>query len=299
MAGTDIKNYVKYIKDRAYDLVERQKRDLRVSVDFTVNGQTIRKIDNEDRTGVFQLEKMIQFEKPEKILVIFFVDGQATEYPFSETTVNDEKRSLPVKNDRLSFSGFGEAEIEGIINKRLEEERKIREIAELRKELDRKNDEITKVTGEKQEIQNRLTEKTNRIEELENELEAKKTIRYFAGFAGDILESIGIKKSQLRQPLAGFLTEEKNEHKQLPEKKTTTASSTAKDESGIVEDSAENQTEKRQELITLIREYLQSTDDDTLVNIFTIFSEIEQDKMISYQLVEHIEKSKTNEHGDI
>lgn len=297
MSGTDLKNFVKYIKDRAYDLVERQHKDLRVSVDFTTAGQTVRKVDNEDRTGVFQLEKMIRFEDPERVLVIFFVDGNPTEYTFSRTTGNDEKRSLPAKNDRYMFSGFGEAEIEGIINKRLEEERKIREIAELRKEIDRKNDEIKKLSGEQQEIQTRLNEKLDRITELENELEAKKTIRYFAGFAGDILESIGIKKSQLRQPLAGFLTEEQNDQKSLPEKKTTTT----KDESGIVEETASqpSQSEKRLELINLIREYLNTTDDDTLVNIFTIFSEIEQDKMMSYQLVEHIEKSKNVNHGDI
>ena len=297
MNGTDLKTFVKYVKDRAYDLVNRQEKNLRVTVDFTTNGQTVRKVNNEDRTGVFQLEKMIRFEKPEKVTVIFFVDDIPTEYTYNETTVNDEKRSLPAKNDRYTFSGFGEAEIEGIVNKRLEEERKIREIAELRKELDRKNDEITKLSGEKQEIQTRLTEKNDRIEELENELEAKKTIRYFAGFAGDILESIGIKKSQLRQPLAGFLTEEKNDKKSLPDKQPNASA----DESGIVEETTTepSQTEKRLELINLIREYLNSTDDDTLVNIFTIFSEIEQDKMISYRLVEHIENTKNNSNGSV
>lgn len=297
MTGTDLKSFVKYIKDRAYDLVERQKKNLRVSVDFVVNGQTVRKVNNEDRSGVFQLEKMIAFEKPEKVTVIFFVDDNPTEYTFSGTTGNDEKRSLPIKNDRYAFSGFGEAEIEGIINKRLEEERRVREIAELRKELDRRNEEITKLSGEKQEIQTRLTEKNDRIEELENELEAKKTIRYFAGFAGDVLESFGIKKSQLRQPLAGFLTDEKNEQKKLPDKK----SKSSHDESGIVEENSADpsQSEKRQELINLIRDYLHTTDDDTLVNIFTIFSEIEQDKMISYQLVEQIEKSKSRENADV
>ncbi|MBU1718942.1 MAG: hypothetical protein KKA07_07680, partial [Bacteroidetes bacterium] len=171
MAEKDYKSYVKYIKDRAYDLGERQKKDLRVSIDFTVNGRVARKVNDEDRTGVFQLEKMIQFENPEKIVVTFIVDGEATEYPFSATVVNDEKRPLPPKNDRYPFSGFGEAEIEGIVNKRLDEERKLRDIAELRKELDRKNDEITKLTTEKQEIQTRLTEKNDRVEELEAEIE--------------------------------------------------------------------------------------------------------------------------------
>ena len=106
-----------------------------------------------------------------------------------------------------------------------------------------------------------------------------------------------LKKSQLRQPLAGFLTEEKNDKKSLPDKQPNASA----DESGIVEETTTepSQTEKRLELINLIREYLNSTDDDTLVNIFTIFSEIEQDKMISYRLVEHIENTKNNSNGSV
>jgi len=55
MAERDIKDFIKYIKDRAYDIEERQKRKLLISVEFTRKGKTFPKIKEETRSGIFQL----------------------------------------------------------------------------------------------------------------------------------------------------------------------------------------------------------------------------------------------------
>lgn len=286
MAERDIKDFIKYIKDRAYDIEERQKRKLLISVEFTRKGKTFPKIKEETRSGIFQLHKMIIYERPEKIKIIFNINGEKSEYSYDIIEENDEKPSLPTKNDRVEFSGLGEAEIENIVNKRLSEERRRREIDDLTKELCSKSDEIAKISSENSDLQLKVNEKNDRITELENELEAKKTIRYFAGFAGDILQSFGIKKEHIRQPLAGLMSDDNYE----TPKKSLNDKTTKRDESGIVEESSDPQQEKRNELIVLIGDYLQTTDNETLGNIFYIFSEIEQKKQLSGDLVSYLKK---------
>jgi len=102
-----------------------------------------------------------------------------------------------------------------------------------------------------------------------------------------VLDSIGIKKEMLKQPLAGLMSSEnEDEPKQLSEQSSD-------DESGIVEDNP--QKGKRSELITLISDYLQTVDNQTLANIFMIFSEIEQDNNISKVLVEQLSNQKQKE----
>ncbi len=169
----------------------------------------------------------------------------------------------------------------------------------MQRELTKKNDELTKsndrneklqteINDANEKYQRELNEKDETINGLEQSVEAKKTIRNYAGFAGDVLQSFGIKKEMIREPLTGILSGEEEETKQIPE--TTTQN----DESGIVEEeTVQNpQEEKRNELIALIGEYLQGTDNDTLSNIFYIFSEIERDKTKAIELIEYLKSLK-------
>ncbi|MBU0487757.1 MAG: hypothetical protein KKD31_07375, partial [Bacteroidetes bacterium] len=147
----------------------------------------------------------------------------------------------------------------------------------------------TQIQSEKDDLELELTEKEQRIDELEDEIKTKNSIKFYAGLAGDVLESIGIKKSMLKKSLAGIMKSNPSEHSETTSENTTSLP----DNSGIVDDDTpETQTGKRSEMINLIREYLPTTRDDVLTNIFAIFSEIEQDGELSYRLLKYIEEEK-------
>jgi 23S rRNA maturation-related 3'-5' exoribonuclease YhaM len=112
---------------------------------------------------------------------------------------------------------------------------------------------------------------------------------------GDILESFGIAKDRIKKPIAELMgITDSEKPAQLDQAKT--------DQSGIVEDKQDNPTpegQKRNEVITLISEYLASTSNQTLANVFGIFSEIEQDPVMADKIIQYVNTLKTTNHANV
>jgi hypothetical protein len=140
---------------------------------------------------------------------------------------------------------------------------------------------LTKELGVQTEM---VEELETENEQLRTELESKKQIRYYAGMLGDILEGIGISKDKIRSPIAHLMGV------------TETAESTKEDETETQVEEPEikpkSQQSKRREIITLIADYLESTDNQTLGKVFTVFSEIEYNPPLADDLINFIESKK-------
>jgi len=249
---------------------------------------------------------LAEYQKPEKIFAIINVDGRKTMYEqefaqdeeiqkisresqenlnnlqeFSSKSQTIDPMEHQMIKTEMPFAGFGETSVKKYVEKVLADERREREFIDLQAELLKKKEEIQRLNQQISEFEKNIDETEDKVEKLETELENKKKIRYWAGMTGDILESIGFKKESLRQPLAGILTGEEESPKELQENKTVQQA----DESGIVE---EEHSTKRSELIGLITAYLKEIDDQTLANVFMIFSEIERDKNIAVQIIQQL-----------
>lgn len=190
--------------------------------------------------------------------------------------VKDFDFGVPEKApEKPAFIGFGEAEINQIVDQRMAEKQRQIDHEELK-------DHVRELTGENQELQQKIEALEDANAVLETELEKKKTIRYYAGMLGDILESFGIKRDKIKKPLAELMgvDDEKAEQKQVTGQE--------KDTSGIVEEEASTEQKKRAEIIDLIHQYLKSLPNITLANVFKIFSAIEQSPFIADELLDYL-----------
>ena len=131
-------------------------------------------------------------------------------------------------------------------------------------------------------LQSFLAEAAEEQENLQRIIKLKEDIRYYAGFAGDILESIGLDKSKLRQPLAGLLQEEPGKQIKSPKE----------DESGIVEEETSNPNDA---VVSIINEFLKRTDKETLALIYEILVFIEKDKNTALYLYNHLTQQEKAE----
>jgi hypothetical protein len=157
---------------------------------------------------------------------------------------------------------------------------------------------VLELTGENEELRDTIEELENHTSQVESELENKKQIRYYAGMLGDILESFGIARDKVKKPLAELmgLNDTVENTKSIEPKRD--------DGSGIVETrepvkglSAEEQ--KRNEIIALVAEYLKTTSNEILGEIFTIFSEVEQDNGLAPEIVVFINQKKEQHHAKV
>lgn len=223
-----------------------------------------------------QVNHLIRTEKPEIIKVDLLTESGR----WIDGNVCDLR---PKTNPQPAFQGFGEAEISSIVEKRIQEMKKEEEFNEMKaivKELSIEN-ETLKVKVEELE---------NTNESLEEELEKKSQIKYYTGMLGDILESIGIPKSNIKKPIAELMgINDEDETKKLPD---------SGDESGIVDESKQESKEKlsnekkRAEIISMISDYLHSLSNQILGELFTIFSEVETNHDLAREIIEYIEKRK-------
>jgi hypothetical protein len=248
------------------------------------DNKSVKVLDNEPYEGLTkQLNNIVKTEKPE-ILKVDLITGEGRWIEGAICDFHQDKiNSMP-----QNFQGFGEAEINALVEKKFEEKKKeddFKDMKSIIKELADENDEL-KI---------RVTELEAHNEELEESLEKKNQVKYYAGMVGDVLESLGIKKERFSRPLAELMgLNDKDEPKKL---------SVKNDNSGIVEDNdmPENTTQNnsgkdnettRQELISLISDFLNVLSNQTLGEVYTIFSEIEGDRSLAPNIIEFIAKQK-------
>jgi hypothetical protein len=214
----------------------------------------------------------LECSKPDSIRFEFFDSKEATLCLFPKLFMLIE----PITNQQTitiqpEFKGFGEAEINTIVDQRFRERQQKEEFEQLQVQ-------VGTLTKDLEEQINLVEELETENEELKTELENKKQVRYYAGMLGDILEGIGISKDKIRNPIASLMgisdTDKPTEISQSSQQ-----TQVQNDSSGIVEEDEpiSKEQKERKEIITLISDYLNSTDNKMLALIFTLFSEIEHD----------------------
>ena len=178
------------------------------------------------------------------------------------------------------YIGLGEAEINALVDRRFREREKEQQFADMVERLK----EQTKELSEAEKIIDALTKSVNSLTE---QMELKNSVRYYAGVAGELLESIGLPKAEISKKLSGLMgISMENQQAALPQKST--------DNSGIVEDSPKQPVEKeRGDAINTLREFMEGLPNKTIEDIYLIFSEIEKDNSISRQIINYLTDLKT------
>lgn len=272
------------------DSFQEQGKDVHYSATFIKGREKAKLVDHAPETLLRLVGKNMRYEKPDRIRIDLYDGKEAKQELWFTFLELKEPEKEPV-----SFQGLGEAEINRMVDERFREKVQQEEYEESKKR-------VQELTQENQELQNTIDELEDKTEKLEQELESKKQVRYYTGMLGDILESFGIAKDRIKKPIAelmGINDSENREQKQLEGKKA--------DSSGIVEEKgtaahsppASTEEQKRSEIISLISEYLKTTSNQTLANVFSIFSEIEQDNSIADKVIRFINTSKTKEHANV
>jgi hypothetical protein len=306
--------FIKSIHNRTYGISYRKNIQVLISVYFIQQGQEKLILDHENSNKVKLLKQLVDKTPYDQIkVVIHGVSGDKNVFYDKEKIFTDEdveKKQLlqnlhadnepkianssnfsePIMSVPQAFNGFGQAEIEGIISKRLAEEKTRMELIDLREKVSKKDQKISNLQQNIKELEGKLGEAANEQEKLETKIRLKENIRYYAGFAGDVLEGFGFEKSKLRQPLAGLLQEEESTTTEQSGKQIEQAKQA--DDSGIVDESSDNPNEA---VIGMINEFLKRIDDETLAYIYEILVYVERDKSIAKELLTHLTQQEKAE----
>lgn len=222
------------------------------------------------------IRKNLMIEKPDIVRIELFEDENSKKVLWMHNIdLSDERRKN--QPEKESFKGFGEAEVNQIVQSRLGELMRQNEFEDLKRLNQEYEQEVL-------DLEQKLETAENRIGELEQSLETKNGIKYYAGLLGDILEGFGIKKEKIRQPLANLMGMDEAE-----EIKTKAS----EDTSGIVREEQNSNQQKRNELVELISQYLHSCNDTLLSKIFEIFSEIESHPEQADKIRNYLQTTKT------
>lgn len=265
---------------------QEQGKDVLFSAIFITGRDKTKLIDKAPVQQLSLITKNLKCENPDKIRIELY-DGKETINPL---WLKEIVLTLPEPEMETSgFKGLGEAEINRIVDDRFRERQRISEYEQLK-------ERVMDLTGENEELHDTIDELESQNQQLELELEGKKQVKYYAGMLGDILESFGIAKDTVKRPLAELMgINETDEPKKLE--------TTKEDGSGIVDQVESGFTtpelEKRKEIILLISEYLKTTSNETLVNLFNIFSEIELDNTLANLIIEFIKQKKQQHHAEV
>ncbi len=259
------------LKKKFNELAE-QGIEIVYSATFTIDGKKQKLVDMADYQKFSLLNRFLEYENPTRVRIEWY-DKNDTRNMIG---VKDFDFETPEKApEKPAFFGFGEAEINQIVDQRMAEKQRLMDHEELK-------DHVRELTSENQELQDKIEALENTNVQLEEELEKKKSIRYYAGMLGDILESFGIKREKIKKPLAELMgvDDEKQEPKQVTGQQ--------KDASGIVEEEPDPEQQKRAEIINLIQQYLLSLPNITLAKVFQVFSAIEQSPFIADELMDYL-----------
>ena len=274
------------------DSFQKQGMEIFYSATFITGKEKVKLVDHAPASLLSLVSKNLKYEKPDKIRIELFNGKEADITIWPKEFVCKEEGSEPEKGIS-TFRGFGEVEINRIVDERFRERKQQVEFEELK-------EQVQELTEENEELQDTLEKLETRNTQLEQELEGKKQIKYYAGMLGDIFESFGISKDRIKKPIAELMgITDSNEKSKQQESEIQ-----ATDNSGIIEETVKPSTpsaeeQKRTEIISLIAEYLRTTSNQTLAHIFSIFSEIEADNSIADKIIQYINTLKTQDHANV
>jgi len=264
---------------------QEQGKDVLFSAVFITGREKTKLVDRAPVSQLSLITKNLKCENPDKIRIELY-DGKENSNPLwlKELVLTQPEPEA----ETSGFKGLGEVEINRIVDERFRERQRNADYETLK-------ERVMELTEENEELHDSIEELENENTRLEQELESKKQIKYYAGMLGDIFESFGISKDRIKKPIADLMGI--NDSDEKPKSIEAKA-----DNSGIVDEpksatTAEEQ--KRIEIITLIAEYLKTTSNQTLANVFSIFSEIEADNGIADKLIAYINNLKNEDHAKV
>lgn len=264
---------------------QEQGKDVLFSAVFITGKEKTKLVDRAPVGQLSLITKNLKCENPDKIRIELY-DGKENPNPLwlKELVLAQPEPEV----EASSFKGLGEVEINRIVDERFRERQRNAEYETLK-------ERVMELTEENEELHDSIEELENENSRLEQELEGKKQIKYYAGMLGDIFESFGISKDRIKKPIAELMgINDTDEKTKSLEAKT--------DNSGIVDEpksASSTEEQKRTEIISLVAEYLKTTSNQTLANVFSIFSEIEADNSIADKIIQYINTLKNEEHAKV
>ncbi len=264
---------------------QEQGKDVLFSAVFITGKEKTKLVDRAPVGQLSLITKNLKCENPDKIRIELY-DGKESPNPLwlKELVLAQPEPEV----EASGFKGLGEVEINRIVDERFRERQRNAEYETLK-------ERVMELTEENEELHDSIEELENENSRLEQELEGKKQIKYYAGMLGDIFESFGISKDRIKKPIAELMgINDTDEKSKSIEAKT--------DNSGIVDEpksASSTEEQKRTEIISLVAEYLKTTSNQTLANVFSIFSEIEADNSISDKIIQYINTLKNEEHAKV
>lgn len=318
----NLEHFQQYLKSRAYNLEARPpspQGKVKVNVRFIVNGKEHVIAKDSLRSTLGNIVFLARKRKPDIIIVELVVDDYTdfNEYEVRKSDLYSNRNKQPVRSHQsrnvMDDSAITSDErFQVLLEKRLEEERKERHVESIEKELTEAKNEIEK---RKRQIKKRdnllklkqseIDEKNKDIEEYKKILKQKESVRYYAAIAGDVLESIGIKKEDLSKPLAGFLTSDAEDAQaEQPEQRE-------QDDSGIVDETTDSegkdgesassltQEEIRKQIVVNLNNYLSIVDIRILQHLYLIFMYVERNQGLTPYIIKCIEVKVKEKGGEI
>jgi len=256
---------------------QKQGKDVLYSAIFITGKQRDKLVDKAPTEQFSLITKNLKSEVPDRIKIELYDGKDAVNTLWiKEIRLNEFEPEIKPTN---SFQGLGEVEISRIIDDRFKERQRLEEYEQLK-------ERVVELSDENEEYQDTIERLENENERLEKVIESKTQIRYYAGMLGDILEGIGIKKEKIRNPIASLMGISDDDSEKEKETNETEV------EEPIFKPKVSGDEAKRNEIITLIADYLQASDNNTLANVFTIFSEIEHNPAITADILNCIETKK-------
>ena len=256
---------------------QKQGKDVLYSAIFITGKQRDKLVDKAPTEQFSLITKNLKSEVPDRIKIELYDGKDAVNTLWiKEIRLNEFEPEIKSTN---SFQGLGEVEISRIIDDRFKERQRLEEYEQLK-------ERVVELSDENEEYQDTIERLENENERLEKVIESKTQIRYYAGMLGDILEGIGIKKEKIRNPIASLMGISDDDSETEKETNETEV------EEPIFKPKVSGDEAKRNEIITLIADYLQASDNNTLANVFTIFSEIEHNPAITADILNCIETKK-------
>ena len=265
-----------------------QGNDVLYSAIFITGKEKIKLVDRAPIKQLSLVTKNLKYESPDRIRIELFNGKEAVNHLwFTDIIVN---KSMPEK-ETSEFKGLGEAQINELVDERFKQRERNILLEELK-------ERVNELTQENEELQDSVASLESENYKISQELEGKKQIRYYAGMLGDIFESFGISKDRIKRPIAELMgiSDQKSEDHIIENRPS--------DASGIIDSSFKDEIitdedKKRGEIISLISEYLNTTNNQTLANVFSIFSEIEADSSIAGKITSFITTLKKQNHENI
>jgi len=264
-------------------LFEEQDIVVLYSAIFVTGGKKDKFVDKASVSKLALITKNLKCENPDKIKVELYDSKDLvntiwfTEFKFNEPEIVSE---IPKQS---GFQGLGELEIGRIVDERFKERQRLEEYEQLK-------ERVMELAEENEEFQDTIDELQTENERLEKIIESKTQVRYYAGMLGDILESFGIAKSKVKSPLASLMgvteEEEKEEEIQYTRSKSEPTKETTEQQDEIPTFTFNE--DGRNEIITLMSEYLKHVNDQILGEVFSIFSDIEKTPTLAKELIQYL-----------